>query len=357
MSFGIQRELPNQITLDVRYAGNYTRNLRNFLWLNGTLPLSIGQQLQQGHFNANLVSQMDAQVPSPYWGVIPQNTFIGSSPTLPASILELPWNEFGLVGDYVNPSGKNWYDGLEVKVTKRLYGAARGLSFALAYTYSKTMTDDHYLNGWPYQDAKSLYEVAGADRTHIFTLTGVWDVPMGKGAKYIAPNPSKPLGAIINDWKLNWIFSDATGFPFNPNQGFWYMCNTFRPKGGPTFGNWLYIPPSGNPMDCYEPVPGGFPVSGLGNLPDQVSFLRQPYIPNLDLSLEKNIRISESKKLQFRAEAFNLMNTPLFPGPDNNPFDGPPTRQANGAWEGYGTINFFQQNFPRMIQLSLKFLF
>jgi hypothetical protein len=96
---------------------------------------------------------------------------------------------------------------------------------------------------------------------------------------------------------------------------------------------------------------------GQGNLPDDVSYLRQPYIPNLDLSLQKEFTITESKRVQFRAEAFNFMNTPLFPGPDTWPYDGPPVRQANGSWSGFGTVPFYQQNFPRIVQLSLKVLF
>jgi hypothetical protein len=51
----------------------------------------------------------------------------------------------------------------------------------------------------------------------------------------------------------------------------------------------------------------------------------------------------------------NLTNTPLFPGPDTNPNDTP--RLSQGRWQGFGTINEFQQNFPRIIQLSLKLYF
>jgi hypothetical protein len=88
-----------------------------------------------------------------------------------------------------------------------------------------------------------------------------------------------------------------------------------------------------------------------------VTYLRQPTIPSLDLALQKSFPITESKSLQFRAEAFNFMNTPLFPGPDTNPFDGPPVRNTNGSWSGFGTIPFNQQNFPRIVQVSLKFFF
>jgi hypothetical protein len=59
----------------------------------------------------------------------------------------------------------------------------------------------------------------------------------------------------------------------------------------------------------------------------------------------KNLRFSERFNLQFRAEAFNLSNTPLFSGPNNN--------VESGA---FGTITG-QDNPARQVQLGLKLLF
>jgi hypothetical protein len=78
---------------------------------------------------------------------------------------------------------------------------------------------------------------------------------------------------------------------------------------------------------------------------------------NLDFSVHKQFNVTEKYKLELRGEAFNLTNTVLFPGPDNNPSDGPPTQQANGIWTGFGTVNLYQQNFPRIVQLGVKLLF
>jgi hypothetical protein len=47
----------------------------------------------------------------------------------------------------------------------------------------------------------------------------------------------------------------------------------------------------------------------------------------------------------------------LFGGPDLNPYDRPPVKQANGSWEGFGTISPFQLNFPRTVKISLKLFF
>jgi hypothetical protein len=363
MSLDLQRELPGHMTLDVGYDGNYARALRIYgplnngsYWINGTLPLNFGYDnaLQQNNYNPALASLLGAQVPNPYYGVLPSNSSMGSSPTVNAVNLMVPLNEFGLVGDYTIPYGKSWYDALEVKLDKRLYGVSRGLSFQLAYTYSKNMESTDIRNGWPWTDPHPIYEPVQYDRTHIFSLTGEWDLPFGRGSQYLLTNASGVLGQIVNNWRLNWVFSDSSGFPMYLPGGFWYEApHSYVPSGGPTFSQWIYNCGSAGPTSCWVPQPSW----SQGNLPDHISYLRQPYIPNLDLSLEKDFRITESKSLQFRAEAFNFMNTPLFPGPDTNPFDGPPVRQSNGTWSGFGTIPFDQLNFPRIIQVSLKFFF
>jgi hypothetical protein len=359
MSLGIQQELPGHMTLDVHYAGNYARALRTqgvFSWINGTLPLGFGynDDLQQKNYNSAFASALSTQVPNPYFGALPDGSQYGSSPTLNSVNLMVPLSEFGLVGDYTNPYGKSWYDALEVKLDKRLYGASRGMSFQLAYTYSKTMESTSYLNGWPWQDPHPLYEPVGYDRTQVFSLSSEWDMPFGRGSKYFLTNASGVLGQVVNNWRLNWVLSDSTGFPEGLPGGVWYTStHSYVPNGGPTYGQWIYNCGSAGPTSCWTPIPSW----GQGNLLNQVTYLRQPYIPNLDMSVQKDFAITESKKLQFRAEAFNFMNTPLFPGPDTNPYDGAPVRNTNGSWSGFGTIPFNQQNFPRVIQLSLKVLF
>ncbi len=348
-SLGFQRELPGQMVLDARYAGNYTDRLRVFVWDNGTLTKA---QDEQGIANPSLFNE---QVPNPYYGVpgIPPSSTCGSNPTISRITLLLPLSQYcNLIGQYNDPLGKQNYNGLEVKLDKR-YSA--GVSFQLAYTYSKTMGATGYQNGWPYQDPSLRYEVANTDRTHVFSLTGELALPVGKGSRYILPNARGVLGQIVNGWSANFILSAETGTPVGLNTGYYYECNhSYTPNGGPTLNDYIYNDySSGNPLGCYASIP----QYGLGNLPDRISTLRNPAITNVDLGVHKDFALTESMRIQFRAEALNLTNTVLFPGPDTNPGDGPPTRQSNGTYSGYGTVNLYQQNFPRIIQLSLKLLF
>jgi hypothetical protein len=309
-------------------------------------------QLQQGIANPSLFNE---QVPNPYYGVpgIPPSSTCGSNPTISRITLLLPLSQYcNLIGQYNDPLGKQSYNGLEVKLNKRF---SQGISFQLSYTYSKTMAATGYQNGWPYQDPNLKYEIAPTDRTHVFSITGEWALPIGRGSRFVLPNAGGALGALVNGWSVNFIVSAETGFPVSLNTGYYYNCkHSWVPDGGPKLNNYIYNNYSnGNPLGCWSTIP----QYGLMNLPNQISQLRQPSITNLDIGLHKIFSIRESLKAEFRAEALNATNTVLFPGPDNNPGDGPPTLQSNGTYTGFGTVNLYQQNFPRVIQLALKILF
>jgi hypothetical protein len=101
----------------------------------------------------------------------------------------------------------------------------------------------------------------------------------------------------------------------------------------------------------------------------RASSVRAPWAPQLAMAVAKQFLIREDMKLQLKAEAFNLTNTPIFGGPNTaNPNTAPQiNRDAAGNpralpgdpgyCNGYGCVGNTQQNFPRQIQLSLKLLF
>jgi hypothetical protein len=347
-SFGFQRALPWNMVLDARYAGNFTNRLRVFVWDNGTFTYA---QQQQAQANPGLFSQ---QVPNPYYGVpgIPPSSTCGSNKTISAINLMLPLSQYcGLIGQYNDPLGRQNYNALEVKLNKRF---SQGISFRVSYTYSKSMQASGYQNGWPYQDPNLKYQISNTDRTHVFAAVPEWTLPFGKG-QHFASNANRVLDGFIGGWNVDAIITAQTGVPVVLNTGYYDNCNhPYAPDGGPKLNNYLYNNYSnGDPLGCYSVIP----QYGLANLPNQISQVRQPSIVNVDFGLHKDFAITESKRIQVRAEAQNLTNTVLFPGPDSNPGDGPPKVQKNGTYTGFGTVNLYQQNFPRIVQLALKFFF
>jgi hypothetical protein len=354
VSMGFQRELPGGMVLDARYAGNFTSRLRTFLWINGTATI---QENQAAVANPQIWAQ---QVPNPYYGVPGMSGpgQCGTSTTVQAIALLLPLSQDcspgsrGLVGQYNAPLGRNWYDGLEVKLTRRVYGASgRGLSLQLAYTYSKTMNGDGYLNGWPYQDPFQIHQIGDNDRTHVLSVTSVWDVPVGKGGLLFS-SPSRPVGYFINNWTLSGVFNAQSGTPVSVNTGYYYTCPgvSYRPKGGTSVGQGRWF--SGD-ASCWQ----GIPQWGLGNLMSKTAAVRNPTIPNLDLSLQKSTPIRENINFLLRLDAFNSLNSVLFGGPNTNPGAGPASYSPSSGWSGFGTVGAQQQNFPRVLQVSGKVTF
>src|SRR5205807_7511875 len=141
------------------------------------------------------------------------------------------------------------------------------------------------------------------------------------------------------------IFQGGGGVPTGiPNAVLLPGCSYVSPHQ--SYSKWINNNPS-----CYQSYPEWTPRV----TPFRVSYIRNPWAPQLGMALQKQFALSrESQALQFRVEAFNLTNTPIFPGPDTNK-DNKIQTDAFGHATGFGSVALTQQNFPRQIQMSLKF--
>jgi Carboxypeptidase regulatory-like domain len=371
-SFGFQRELPGRVVVDARYAGNYSYRNRTFVWLSAA-DTSLSE------WNAAIANPnvFNAQVPNPYYNVSATEqggSGCGAYPTIWALDLLQPLSQYcygggpSLVGQYNKPIGRNWYNGLEVKVSRHIYGSSHGLFFQSAYTWSKTINGDGYPFGWPFQGAAApvpggvgtnqQHIISGQDRDQILSVTPVWDLPVGKGSRLLS-NPPGWAGLFINDWTLSSVIQIQSGQPVGLNNGWTDSCplSQIHPAGKPSMGNWFR-----NDEDtikkCWSQIPNveGY-TWGLQSLPTQVSVVRQPTVADIDLSLMKSTPIRGGLSLILRLDAFNSFNSPQFGGPDSNPGDGPPAYTAGSGWSGFGTIGPTQYNFPRILKVSGKITF
>jgi hypothetical protein len=360
MSFGFQRELPGKMTLDARWAANYTSRLRALEWYNGTITYpQLQYALASG---SNVYSKL---VPNPYYGVFSESfpNGCGTSPTIQALALLLPYSQYcgtngspGPVGEYNDPIGRNWYNGLEVKLTKR---TSHGLTLNVAYTWEKIMDGSGYQNGYPYQDVNEVHWISQFDRTNVLAVTGVYEIPVGRGKSFLSAAP-RALDYALGGWTLGWTFAAQSGNPIGLNQGYDYSCG-FASPGGSSVKQWLN--PNLATSACFSSVPhiGGSNFT-FNTTPSTTNEVRNPTVPDLDLSLEKDFRITERVKFTLRGEAFNSLNSVLFNGPDTNPTDGPASLFQNKTtnksyWTGFGTVSPNQINFARNLRVSGKITF
>jgi len=332
---GIQQALPGSILLDVAYSGNYTSRMT----MSEQWDVISNDQQAACQVNNNLCNQL---VPNPFFGVLPKNSSLGSSSKIQAwNLMRGPFPEFNGVTEFTNPGASSRWNALLVKVEKRV---SHGLTLLSAFTYQKEFERNHWLNNGQFRDVTPIREVAYFDRTLVWRFSGVWDLPFG-AQQHLLSGAHGALGFLINRWNIDWIYTEASGSPMSLPDAYFNCSSISVPH--PTFGQWFNNNPS-----CWQ----ARPQWTRRVLPDRVGWIRNPYVPNLDLALQKRFHLTEKFSLQFRGEAFNLTNTPVFPGPSTDIFT-PPHQLANGSWIGLGTVPFSQQNFPRNIQFSLKFMY
>ena len=387
-SFGIQREIPGHIVVDISYVGSRSKDIRVGTQMNhltneqldrcktfvdqnpGTLTCPFLEQSVPNPFyweRVNLTGQPAAFIQS--YKASP----LGSAQNVRIKLLMTAFPEFwNQLFSFTEPVGYSNYHSLIVKAEKRISGGGmlvKGLSFLTSFTFSRDMGATGFLNatapsvngnGGGRQDAKPFYAVSTTDRPFAFAFSGTWGLPIGKGG-LLAQNAKGFFGQLLNDWKFDWIFHHQSGSPIGIPNGFNFTCPN-HPSYLPdqqTFGHWLYNESPG----CFTSIQGVNPYAPITAVP-RVSYIRASWRPQLAVGMAKQFALREGVKLQFKAEAFNVTNTPIFGGPStanpNSAITQRPDRApagAPGSCDGYGCIGNNQLNFPRQIQLSLKLLF
>ncbi|HET8546730.1 MAG TPA: TonB-dependent receptor [Bryobacteraceae bacterium] len=237
------------------------------------------------------------------------------------------------------------YHSLQVKFDKRY---SQGVLWTTAYTWSRAMAEANDDNGGLtfYIQPQRNYARAGFDRRHTFVQSYIWDLPFGRGRKWLS---SGPAAFIIGGWQLNGILTLMSGRPFHV-----------------TSNVPLEAPGTTNTVDVVGPIvitgrindapwidPSAFrdPPRATATTPARPGNLGRnsidgPGFFNLDASLFKNFEFTERWKLELRAEAFSVTNTPQWSQPNT----------------GFGNQNTFGritgvEGGNRQVQLGAKLVF
>jgi hypothetical protein len=310
-NFAIQRELPGQMALEVGYQGNHSSH-----------------QLLQPDFNT---------CPN----------YATTNPDINCNTLR-PYPDIGSISGTAS-FGYGNYEALTAKLEKRF---SKGLQFISSYTYGHALADSGTTlsgsNGLYTKDPANFatsYASASWDIRHTFVTGFTYQIPFGRGMAY-GGNMNRVADILVGGWQTNGILTLHTGQPYtlraNGCQGIFGGCSpdivaganpNAAPAGGRNPGEWF------NTANIIAPGPLSEGTLGL-----QTNYA--PPARNLDFSIFKDFRFTERFIMQFRAESFNIANTPQFSVPDNTLGD------AN-----FGKVTSTLAGSERHIQFALRLQF
>jgi hypothetical protein len=246
-----------------------------------------------------------------------------------------PYPRFGSI-NYFSQDVSSIYHALQVKLEKRV---SAGLWYLASYSFSKTMIHQNA----PATGGNTAWERALAefDVPHNLAFSWGYELPVGRGKRWLA-GARGLTGALLGGWQMQGIIGIRSGRPFTPtisadraNIGIGGQRPNRLASGkldNPTAERWF-------DASAFA-VPAQFTYGNSG-----ANILREDRFKGLDFSIFKQFRVTEGSLLQFRAEVFNLTNTPSF---------GPPNTAIDTAPAGRVTSTLSQ---PRQIQFALKYNF
>lgn len=290
-----------------------------------------------------------------------------------------PFPDLGTI--YFNQyAGMGNYNSLQAKLEQRY---ANGLNFLATYTYAHSLDDATTPLGSTgdsgYRNVNLIglsgdYSNSPWDVRHRFTFNATYELPFGHGRKFLSQ--STLMNYLVGGWSDTLVFRAETGQPFtvgNNNSSVngagaraILVRDPFKPGGSPdptnagitcptkvrTVNHWynpcaFANPPDGSVIAPNQIVTGYAALAYLGGRRNQAY---GPGYQRIDMSVFKAFPTFREQYFQFRADAFNLLNTPAYGQPNGG--IGSNGGQISGA-------RYFQPNTPdaRFFQLALKYVF
>jgi hypothetical protein len=342
-NLAFQRAITSSLSVDIAYVGTHIVHVGI---PDSNLNQLTAAQLAQGLTNP---TSLTAPVTNPYFGQIPISSTIGGKTVAAAQLLK-PYPRFQNVATYRNNSGETNYNAFEAKLEQRV---THGLFFLFAYTHSKLIDDassvfsstvlsspnsssliaaDTYR---PYLERDS----SSGDMPNVTSLAATYDLPAGRGHNFASHGVSNLL---LGGWAVNSIMTLQSGMPVTVTQA--TNNNAFagialqRPN---IVANPSLSPELRQPSHFFNTAAfTSAPTFTFGNASRNP--VRGPAFRDLDMALVKHTRFTEKTDAEFRAEVFNVTNTPQF-------------AQPNGSFgsAAFGSITATSAE-QRVVQFALK---
>jgi hypothetical protein len=338
-SADFQYDVGRNTVFEFGYAGHQGRKLVYGVSLNDNqLPTAL---LAMG-------PALDARVNNPFYGLITGGNL--ATPQLPLHRLLRPYPEFDTVTrNSQTPGGSSSYNALLLKLSRQFSG---GLMLQASYQWSKAIDNigetepspggaaDGFRDNTNFRIERSL---AAHDLPQSFVTAVVYALPVGKG-KHFGANMNRLADTIVGGWQLSSIIRFSSGLPVRltaPSTISQYGFGTQYPNL--TKGSDVAVA-NQKPEHWFNTAAFSAPAPyTIGDSPRRLNELRAAPQKNADIAVSKNFSIRERARVEFRAEAFNLTNTPQFGWPDT--MFGSTT---------FGVVSTTMNVGPRNVQMGLK---
>ena len=338
-SLDVQHQLTPKTVATVGYYGSKGTNLIGAFELNDIPP---GYAISRGPTGCAVGTSTTPTAPCQVAGT-------GFFSSAASTILDQlrPYRGYRSI-TMIQPRFDSNYHSMQVSAQHRFTGASQ---VNLAYTWSKNLTNNQTDRSTAPQnsfDIDAEWGRATLDRRHVFSLNYIYELPWYADQRGFA-------GKLLGGWQASGIVTYNTGLPFTATT------SAFDPSG---IGFIPVLIAGGRPNQICNPNEGGNrtreqwfntacfttnPLStatNIENLPGNAGrgTIHGPRTFRVDFSMMKNIRFTETMRLQLRGEAFNIFNTTNFRAISTN------VTAAN-----YGFVTSVRD--PRVIQLGIKFYF
>lgn len=352
--FGIQRELPAGFVTELNYVGNRGTNIEIQRNLNVTPQRYLSRSPVRDNQTINYLS---ANLPNPFAGLLPAGAIgVFTSTSIARERLLRPYPHFDTVTS-TTYEGYSWYHSLQARIEKRF---SKGYTLAANYTFSKFMQATELMVP---DDLRPFEGISDMDYPHKVAVSGIYELPFGDRRRWLAGG-NRVVSTLVGGWQISGMFTYQSGPPilWGATTGSSTFTGNNLTINSVIFNgdiNDIRLSGSERSLSRWFNTDAGFERNSAQQLdtarqirtfPLRFGFLRGDNISNFDLALFKNARVAEGKEIQLKGEFLNAFNHPQFPTPAGNAFN--PANQTFGQ-----IVASNQANYPRRIQLSLRFLF
>jgi len=250
---------------------------------------------------------------------------------------------------YNNYDGKSNYAGLQVHAEHR---DPAGLVATVSYAWSHTLDDSpgafQGQTAALYYNPMAGYGNSSQDQRQVFSTSVLYELPFGRG-KHFGGAVSRPMEWLIGGWQTSVIALIQAGTPVDLSTGANSPGNRPDLVGSVSYpksitGHWFNTAAFSSAIPTVTASDGTTVYSRLGTLGRN-----QVYGPSyraVNLSLQKNLHITDKYTLELHGDAFNLLNTPEFANPSSSMTD-----------SNFGKVTSTQVYSNRQIQLAARFTF